>query len=224
MDFPFRAVVFDLDGLIVETEQPIYDSYQTILAEFGLPLPIAVWEDVIGRGGAGSRDPLCDYLEASLGKPVDRDALRERARRMHRERSQTLPARDGVREHIQEAREAGLRLGVASSSSRAWVEGHLSRLGLLASFDAVCVREDVQQTKPHPELYVLALERLGAAPGEAFAIEDSPNGVTAAKAAGMRCVAVPNPLTAQMTIDHADMRVASLADISFAEMAAALAG
>ena len=223
MDLPFRAVVFDLDGLIVDTEQPIFDSYQAILAEFGLPLPIAVWEDVIGRGGAGMRDPLCDYLEARLGAPVDRDALRERARGMHREQVQTLPARDGVREHIREAKEAGLSLGVASSSSRAWVEGHLSRLGLLASFDAVCVREDVRQTKPHPELYTLALDRLGAAPGEAFAIEDSPNGVTAAKAAGMRCVAAPNPLTAQMSLDHADLRVASLADISFAEMAAALA-
>ena len=88
----------------------------------------------------------------------------------------------------------------------------------------VCAREDVQQTKPHPELYTLALERLGMQPHEAFAIEDSPNGVTAAKAAGMRCVVVPNPLTAQMSIGHADLRLDSLADMSFAEVAAALAG
>ncbi len=223
MSHPFRAVVFDLDGLIVETEQPIFNSYETILAEFGLPLPISVWEDVIGRGGAGGRDPVCDYLESAIGSAVDRDALRERARAMHRELSQTLPMRDGVGEHIRGAREAGLRLGVASSSSRAWVEGHLERLGLLQSFDAVCVREDVQQTKPHPELYTLALARLGTQPHEAFAIEDSPHGVAAAKAAGMRCVAVPNPLTARMSLDHADLRLESLADASFAEVAAALA-
>ncbi len=222
MNHPFRAVVFDLDGLIVDTEQPIYDSYETILAEFGLPLPIAVWEDVIGRGGVGQRDPLFDYLETTLGRPVDRDALRERARAMHRETAQTLPARDGVSDHIRQAREAGLRLGVASSSSREWVEGHLQRLGLLQSFDSICVREDVRQTKPHPELYTLAVERLGAHPRQAFAIEDSPNGVTAAKAAGMRCVAVPNPLTARMSLAHADLQLASLADASFAEIAAAL--
>ena len=81
-----------------------------------------------------------------------------------------------------------------------------------------------RQTKPDPALYTLALERLGAEAQEAFAIEDSPNGVTAAKAAGLRCVVVPNPLTAQMSIDHADLRLGSLAEMSLAEVVAALAG
>ena len=220
MDFPFRAVVFDLDGLIVETEQPIYDSYQTILAEFGLPLPIAVWEDVIGRGGVGSRDPLCDYLEASLGKPVDRDALRERARAMHRERSQTLPTREGVREHIQEAREAGLRLGVASSSSRRWVGGHLERLGILPVFSSVKTSDDVANVKPDPELYLSVTRALGARPDETLAIEDSAHGVTAAKAAGLYCVAVPNPITRHLTLDHADWRVESLEELSLSDLIA----
>ena len=104
------------------------------------------------------------------------------------------------------------------------MNGHLDRLGLLTSFDVVCAREDVRQTKPDPELYTLALERLGAEAQEAFAIEDSPNGVTAAKAAGLRCVIVPNPLTAQMAIGHADLRLGSLAEMSLAEVVAALAG
>ena len=221
MSHPFRAVVFDFDGLIVETEQPIYDAYHTIFEEYGVSLTIDVWSSVIG--GTGLRD-VFDYLETHLGREVDREAVRQQARRLQDGVIHTLPVQDGVAAHIEQAKEMGLRLGVASSSTRAWVNGHLGRTGLLASFDVVCAREDVRQTKPHPELYTLALERLGAQPHEAFAIEDSPNGVTAAKAAGMQCVVVPNPLTAQMSIDHADLRLESLADMSFAEVAAALAG
>ena len=222
MSHPFRAIVFDFDGLIVETEQPIYDAYHTIFGEYGVPLTIDVWSGVIG--GTGHRDMLFDYLETHLGRAVDREAVRRQARRLQEGVIHTLPVQDGVAAHIEQAKEMGLRLGVASSSTRAWVSGHLGRTGLLPSFDVVCAREDVQQTKPHPELYTLALERLGMQPHEAFAIEDSPNGVTAAKAAGMRCVVVPNPLTAQMSIGHADLRLDSLADMSFAEVAAALTG
>ena len=217
-----RAIVFDFDGLIVETEQPIYDTYRAIFAEYGVELALDVWAAVIG--GSGHRDTLFDYFEERLGRAVDREAVRERARRQQHDVVHALPAREGVAAHIEQAKEAGLRLAVASSSSREWVNGHLGRLGLLTSFDVVCAREDVRQTKPDPALYTLALERLGAEAHEAFAIEDSPNGVTAAKAAGLRCVVVPNPLTAQMAIGHADLRLGSLEEMSLAEVVAALAG
>lgn len=120
------------------------------------------------------------------------------------------------------APQAGLKLAVASSSTHEWVSGRLARLGLLDSFDTVCARDDVQRTKPDPELYRLALERLCAQPHEAFAIEDSAHGVAAAKAAGLRCVAVPNSLTAHTLLDHADLRLGSLADLSLAELVSAL--
>ena len=115
-----------------------------------------------------------------------------RGRSAGKARSRFAP-REGVTELIAEAKEAGLALAVASSSTFAWVNGHLDRLGLLSSFDALCTRDDVEETKPNPALYQLAVERLGVEPQEAFAIEDSPNGVTAAKAAGLRCVAAPEP-------------------------------
>ena len=222
-----RAIVFDFDGLIVETEQPIYDTYRAIFAEYGVELALDVWADVVG--GSGHRDTLFDYFEVRLGHKVDREAVRARARRQQHDVVHALPAREGVAAHIEQAKEAGLQLAVASSSSREWVNGHLGRLGLLSPFDVVCAREDVQRTKPDPELYTLALDpwsgsRLGAEAQEAFAIEDSPNGVTAAKAAGLRCVVVPNPLTAQMSIGHADLRLGSLAEMSLAEVVAALAG
>ena len=141
---------------------------------------------------------------------------------MRRDTTLTLPPRDGATELIAQAKDAGLALAVASSSSFGWVSGHLDRLGLLPAFDAVCTRDHVAETKPHPALYLLALERLGVAPCDAFAVEDSPNGVAAAKAAGLRCVAAPNPLTAGMDLRHADCVLPSLAGVTLAEVVARL--
>ena len=186
----------------------------------GVPLTLDTWAGIIG--GTGHRDALFDYLEARLGRGVDRDAVRGQARAQSRRVTDAAPARPGAAELIAEAKAAGLALAVASSSSRAWVSGHLDRLGLLPAFDALCARDDVAQVKPHPDLYLLALRQLGVEAREAFAIEDSPNGVTAAKAAGLRCVAAPNALTAQMPLAHADLRLPSLDGVSLAEIAAAL--
>ena len=223
MSIPFRAIVFDFDGLIVDTEQPIYEAYSTIFAGLGATLPLSVWQDVIGQG-ASTSDAAFVHLESSIGREVDRDALRAEARAMRREVTLALPPRDGAAELIAEAKQAGLALAVASSSTFAWVNGHLDRLGLLPSFDAVCTRDDVERTKPDPAVYRLALERLGVEPQEAFAIEDSPHGVTAAKAAGLRCVAAPNPLTANMDLRHADYLVPSLVGVSLSDIAAGLVG
>ena len=220
MAYPFRAIIFDFDGLIVDTEQPIYDAYRDVFQSLGVPLMLDTWAGIIG--GTGHRDALFDYLEARLGRSIDREAVREQARAQSRRVTDNAPAQPGAPELIAEAKAAGLALAVASSSSRAWVSGHLDRLGLLPAFDVLCSRDDVERVKPHPALYLLALLRLGVEAQEAFAIEDSPNGVTAAKSAGLRCVAVPNPLTAQMPLAHADLRLPSLAGVTLAEIAAAL--
>ena len=220
MSIPFRAIVFDFDGLIVDTEQSIYEAYSTLFAELGATLPLSVWQDVIGRG-AGN-DAAFIHLEGSIGREVDREAIRAEARAMRRDITLTLPPREGAVEFIAEAKEAGLALAVASSSTFAWVNGHLDRLGLLPLFDAVCARDDVGEPKPNPAVYCLALERLGVQPHEAFAIEDSPHGVTAAKAAGLRCVAAPNPLTAGMDLRHADCVLPSLSGVSLSEVVAGL--
>ena len=220
VSIPFRAIIFDFDGLIVDTEQPIYEAYHTLFAELGATLPLSVWREVIG-GSTGAAAAFV-HLENSIGREVDRDAMRRQARAIRWEGTLTLPPREGVTELIAEAKEAGLALAVASSSTFAWVNGHLDRLGLLSSFDALCTRDDVEETKPNPALYQLAVERLGVEPQEAFAIEDSPNGVTAAKAAGLRCVAAPNPLTAGMDLLHADYVLPSMAGVSLSDVVAGL--
>jgi HAD superfamily hydrolase (TIGR01509 family) len=140
-------------------------------------------------------------------------------RARNREIVAALDLEDSVLERLNEAQELGLRLGVASSSSRQWVEGHLERLGVLDRFHAIATRDDVERRKPEPDLYRRVLDLLGVSPDTTIAIEDSPNGVTAAKAAGLFCVAVPNDLTRNMGLHHADLLVDSLRELSLHDLA-----
>ncbi len=179
-----------------------------------------VWGDVIGRG-ASYFDPYQE-LVAKLGHDLDRETVLNRRRARHLEMVAELEILPGVRDAVAEAKRLGLRLGVASSSSRSWVTGHLERLGL-DGFDCVRCRDDVTHTKPDPELYLAVCACLGVAPGHAIALEDSANGIAAAKAAGMRCVAIPNPMTAGLDLSAADLRLDSLADLPVAELLERLA-
>jgi HAD superfamily hydrolase (TIGR01509 family) len=179
-----------------------------------------VWGDVIGRG-ASYFDPYQE-LVAKLGHDLDREAVLNRRKARHNEMIAELEILPGVRDAVAEARRLGLRLGVASSSSRTWVTGHLKRLGL-DGFECVRCRDDVVNTKPDPDLYLAVCACLDVLPGEAIALEDSANGIAAAKAAGMRCVAIPNPMTAGLDLSAADLRLDSLADVSVAELLERLA-
>ena len=134
---------------------------------------------------------------------------------------QLLP---GVLARLDEAAELGLRLAVASSSSRTWVARHLARLGILDRFEALLTRGDVERTKPDPGLYLGALAALDVDAHEAFALEDSVNGILAAKTAGLHVVAVPGPLMRCADFSAADLLLASLEEHPLAEIAARLAG
>jgi HAD superfamily hydrolase (TIGR01509 family) len=211
-----RAIIFDFDGLILETEGPDYHSWRELYEAHGCSLPLERWVGVIGTAEHGF-DPYAE-LEAQLGRPLDRTAIRARRRVRYAElvaREELLP---GVLEWIEEARWLGLRLGVASSSSREWVSGHLHRLDLLTNVDALACREDVVRTKPDPALYLRVLDALGVCPVEVVAVEDSPNGVAAASAAGLFCVAVPNDLTRGLPLPGADLLLGSLEDMTLREV------
>jgi beta-phosphoglucomutase-like phosphatase (HAD superfamily) len=98
------------------------------------------------------------------------------------------------------------------------VRGHLERLGIFDLFDCLRCRDDVEHVKPDPDLYLASLDCLGVVAAEAVAIEDSPNGITAAKNAGLRCVVVPNSITAGLDLSQADLRLSSLADVTLPEL------
>jgi HAD superfamily hydrolase (TIGR01509 family) len=206
-----KLIVFDFDGLILDTEVPVYDAWQELYGEHGHALEFEKWAQCIGT--ADTFDPCADLAER-VGRAVEPGALRDR----HRERTDALIAAQevlpGVVERLDEARALGLTLAVASSSSRGWVEGHLHRLGLLDRFHAVRCAGDVPRVKPDPALYRAVLEATGIRAADAVAFEDSPNGILAAKRAGLACVAVPNALTGRLDLGAADLRLASLAEMS----------
>ena len=211
-----RALIFDFDGLIMDTEGPVYQAWVEIYQELGADLPLSAWEVWVG-GSPDGFDP-CGYLETQLGRPVDREALTERASKREEELILAESALPGVEEYIADARRMGLKLGVASSSDCPWVYRHLERLGLGEQFDSIKCAEDVENVKPSPDLYLAVLDQLGVGPEEAIALEDSPHGITSAQAAGLFCVVVPNALTSQLSTDHADLRLASLADAPLSDI------
>jgi HAD superfamily hydrolase (TIGR01509 family) len=217
-----RALVFDFDGLILETETPAYRSWSEVYREHGHELPRDRWLDYVGRD-AGWFDAL-SHLGSLVGEKFDRDSARVRRETRKAELIAELDAMAGVRDYIAEGKRLGLRLGVASSSSRGYVLGHLARLRLDDVWDAVVGREDAERAKPAPDLYLRAVELLGVPAHEAVAIEDSPNGIAAAKEAGLRVVAVPNEITSALDLSRADCRVASCAELPLAELLERLDG
>jgi len=211
-----KALIFDFDGLILDTETPEYLCWQEIYQAHGVSLSLSEWADYIGS--TYTFDPH-GHLERKVGHPVDRAAIRirrsQRLAKLMAEQS-LLP---GVQEYIAEARKLGLKLGLASSSRRDWIAKHLSQLGLASCFDAIRCGDDVERTKPDPAVYLAALRALKVAGNEAIALEDSPNGVLAAKRAGLFCVAVPNALTRQLSFDNiADLQLASLTEMPLREL------
>jgi HAD superfamily hydrolase (TIGR01509 family) len=179
-----------------------------------------VWADVIGRD-AQFFDPYQELVDR-LGHDLEREVVLNRRKARHLEMVAELEVLPGVRQAIAAARRLGLRLGVASSSRHRWVDGHLERLGL-EDFECVRCRDDVERAKPFPDLYLAVCSCLGVPPSAAIALEDSANGIAAAKAAGLRCVAIPNPMTAELDLSAADLRLDSLADLSVADLLLRLA-
>jgi HAD superfamily hydrolase (TIGR01509 family) len=206
-----RALIFDFDGLILDTEWPDFRSWQAIYRAYGCTLSRDEWSRWIGT--LGLFDPYA-HLEKALGRTVDRAEVRARRRAHFDALLSGQPVLPGVVSLLEAARERGLKLGVASSSPRSWVCGFLEPLGLASSFHTVQCSDDVGATKPDPASYLAALAALGVAPSQAIALEDSPNGVLAAKRAGLYCVAVPNSMTRGLAFDRADLQVDSLADLS----------
>ena len=211
-----RGIVFDFDGLIVDTEGPIFEVWQRIYRERDQELPRERWLSIIGTA-SGPFDPLIDLGERT-GIPLDRGELNTLERLYYREATVAQTLLPGVDRYLDDARRLGLKTGIASSSSRQWVMEHLQRFGIGDRFDTVVCKDDVTRTKPDPELYETVLQRLDLDAKEALALEDSSNGIQAAKAAGLFCVAVPNAMTASMDLGEADLQIVSLEEVPLSDV------
>jgi putative hydrolase of the HAD superfamily len=207
-----RALLFDFDGTIWDSEGAVFKAYRRLYEEHGHELPVDRWTS--GVGTLDGFDPA-EELEALIGRELDDTASDPWAS------LDDVDLRPGVRAYVDGARDRGIALGIVSSNSAEWIQRHLLRLGIADTWQAIVTADgDRSIAKPNPVLYRDALTRLGAAPADAIAIEDSPNGIAAAKAAGIFCLAVPNEVTERLDVSAADLVVRSLEELPLADLLA----
>jgi HAD superfamily hydrolase (TIGR01509 family) len=209
-----RAFLFDFDGLILDTELASRAGWELLYREHGHELPVDLWATLVGTTHA-PWDPMA-HLEELVGEPLEREALNERRYAHELALIEAEELRPGIADYLAAARQHGLKRAIVSSSTRRWVDMHLERLDEAAGWDAICTADrDPARAKPAPVLYLEALQQLEVTADHAVAFEDSPNGVLAAKAAGIFCVAVPNEVTRDLGLEEAgaDIVLDSLADL-----------
>ena len=202
-----QAVIFDMDGLMIDSEPLHKEAWQVTLRHLGYELDEALFAQLVGLRTREDAVLLREHFRL----PVKAEVL---ARQRNDLFLASLPGRvkpmPGLRELIAQVRGCGLFSAVATSGERRYVDAVVRELNLDGLFDAIAVAEDVERGKPAPDVYLLAARRLGLPPAQCLALEDAPNGVLAAKAAGMRCVAVPNEMTRSLDLSAADARLPSL--------------
>jgi HAD superfamily hydrolase (TIGR01509 family) len=211
-----KAIIFDLDGTIIDTETTWYIALNEHYQHYGAELSLELYSTCIGTDLAAF-NPYT-YLINELNVQVDPVEFKEMVRQRYNDLMENEQIRPGVKSYLEQARSAGLKLALASSSDRAWVEKHLQQLGLLEYFDVIRTADDVSKVKPDPELYEQTLLALGVRPEEAVAIEDSPNGARAAVAAGLPCLVTPNTITRTLPFDISHRRLNSLDELDFNEL------
>lgn len=211
-----NAIIFDFDGLIVDTESIWYEAFRLVFQRYDYELTIDEFALCIGT----SDDVLFDHLKKKIS--FTKESVIKEAEGIYRDQLQHVKLRDGVLEYLGTAKKLGLKIGLASSSNRNWVESFLNRFGIMNYFDVIKTSDDVANIKPDPELYVAAIEGLKSAPEETIAFEDSKNGLMAALAAGLSVVVVPNQVTSHLDFEGHRLRLDSMADMQLQELIQAI--
>jgi len=211
-----KAVIFDFDGLIIDTESPSYHAFRSVYQEYGVELPLSTYAKCVGTT-FDHFNPYT-YLSEQVGRHIEADLIKSKFNPIYAEMVSTITLRPGVEKYLEAAKERNLKIGLASSSPISWIRPYLTKYDLAGYFDSVCTADNVSKVKPDPELYLLALQNLGIAGNEAISFEDSLNGFTAAKAAGLHCVVVPNEITAHFDFQGCDLLIPSMDEMDLNEV------
>ncbi len=211
-----EALIFDFDGIIVDTETPDYEIWLEVYRDHGVDLPLEVWAQGVGLCW-DEFNPMA-HLKTLITSPIDEEAVAEKRRLRFHETLAAYPPMAGVAELMREAKGAGLKVGVASNSDRPWVEGHLRQRDLFDWVDVIRTADDVPNAKPAPDVYEETVAVLGVSPERTVAFEDSPHGLTAAIAAGLHGIAVPNSVTKHYDLTHAHRILESIAHTTLKDL------
>ena len=203
-----RGIIFDFDGVLVDTEWAIYQSWVQLYAREGQEISISTYSPCLGAGY--SHWNPADHREKLTGKKYDWDVETPARQAVLEADLARAGLMEGALELLDWCREQGIGLTVASSSSRRWVQGWLERLGIYERFDGVFTRTDGYAVKPDPALFLAACDCLNLPKEDCLIVEDTENGTISARNAGIPCVAVPNRMTESCDLSRAQYRVSSL--------------
>lgn len=209
-----KAIIFDFDGLIVDTETAWFEAYKEAMNVYDVDLPQERFVQTVGTDNAA----LYEFVQQQLGENVSIEEIEAKAASFYQIKMKTPQAREGVKDYLEEAKQLGYKIAIASSSNKEWVIHYLNELGLLSYFEVIITSEDVESIKPAPDLYLKALAALAVRPDEAVVFEDSLNGLKAALAAGLKCVVVPNPVTKFLNFQQHSLQLNSMAEKRLAEV------
>ena len=207
-----HALILDFDGTVLDTETPACQSTAQIWADYGVELPMDWW---LAGMGTDRKQSWVQELENRVGQVLDQDLIMETRQRIKNEMTENQPVLPGVTELLDAAARRGITTAIGSSSPHAWVDQHLKRVGLYEKFSYIVCRDDVGEVaKPAPDVFLHALKLLRVEASSAAVVEDSPNGLKAALAAGIRTVVVPNPLVTSLDFSGAYARLETLDEMS----------
>lgn len=210
-----KAVIFDFDGLIFDTETYELESYQSIYKKYNVEFPLERWHESIGTNFVFDPYERLLTCHANLNKE---EIIKERTAIFDQSILEKSP-REGVIQYFEQAKNLGLKVALASSSTSKWIYRFLELLDLERFFDLILTADDVSEVKPNPELYLRVLEYFAIQPNEAVVFEDSPNGSLAAIRANIPCVVVPNTATRNLDFDHqVVMKINSMEEIELSEL------
>jgi HAD superfamily hydrolase (TIGR01509 family) len=220
---PPAAVIFDFDGIVLDSETPEFESHRRIYERCGVTLTVDEWCGVIGTWSEGHDERWFRRLCAQSSGAPGREAYFAERRRIFEAIVPAAPMR-GVRELLVQLRDARIRAAIASSAPARWVVGAVARLGIRPLFEAVVTGDEVAQRKPAPDVYLEAARRLGVDPARSVAIEDSAPGIAAACAAGMKVIAIPHWLTEGHDLSAAHLTVAHAGELTMERLTSLCAG
>lgn len=208
-----KAIVFDFDGLIIDTETVWFLTFKEVFQDFNVDFPLEEYATCIGTDDT----TLHVFIEEKLGAEST-EIIMNLVKKNHRAKMELMEIREGVMEYLEEAKNLGIKIGLASSSSREWVEGFLKQHQIIDYFEVIKTGDEVEKVKPDPTLYIKTLEALNSKADEAVAFEDSPNGARAAIAAGLKCVIVPNEVTKWITFEKFHLRIDSMIEMGLVQV------
>ena len=204
------ACIFDFDGTIIDTESSQFSTVREEFARHGVEYELELFQRGVGRA---DHQPWFEVLQELIGPRDDIDEIFERRKAAHRAEVAAADLRPGVIEVIEWCEANDVVVGLASSSPMEWVTVNLDQRDLTKRFEFISTSDQVEHAKPWPDVYLLAASKLGVDPAQCLAIEDSANGLRAAKEAGMTCAVVPNMITAPSDFTEADYLLDSLIEL-----------